>query len=161
LAKANFETQRALYYEADLNRAFGEPAGHRLESTTRRIEGAGDALVEAILLAEETKLSSPISGTSGYAEQFTARGPHDARGRSLRDFDLQRRLFKYPCSYLVYSPAFDALPQEMRDYVWRRLWNILTTNEEAEKFAHLSTEDKQAIVEILRDTKPGLPDFWF
>jgi hypothetical protein len=160
LAKANFETQRALHYEADLNRSFGEPAGHRLESTTRRIHAAGDALVEAILLAEETELTSPISGTSGYAEQFSALGPHDARGRSLRDFDLERRLFKFPCSYLVYSPAFDALPQEMRDYVWQRLWSILSAGAEPKKFAHLSAEDRQAIVEILRDTKPDLPDSW-
>jgi hypothetical protein len=160
LAKANFETRRALFYEADINRALGEPEGTRLESTTRRIEGAGDDLVEALLLVDEAALNAPVSGTSGYADKFMAAGPRDARGRSLRDLDLQRRLFKYPCSYLIYSGAFDGLPQEMRDYVWQRLWNVLSKGQEPERFAHLSSEDRRAIVEILRDTKPGLPEYW-
>jgi hypothetical protein len=160
LAKANYETRRALYYEADLNRAFGETAGHRLESTTRRIQNAGDALVDAMLLADEAKLTAPVSGTSGYAEKFAAAGPRDTQGRSLRDLDLQKRLFKYPCSYLIYSEAFDALPQEMLDYVWLRLWEILSAGKAAEKFAHIPQEERQAIVEILRDTKPNLPNYW-
>jgi hypothetical protein len=160
LAKANFETRRALYYEADFNRSFGEPAETRLESTTRRIESSGNALVEALLLAGETRLTAPVRGTSGFAEKFSALGPRDAQGRSLRDLDLQQRLFKYPCSYLVYSTAFDALPQEMRDYVWRRMWNVLHTGQDPQIFAHLSAEDRQAIVEILRETKPNLPEYW-
>jgi hypothetical protein len=160
LTKANFETRRALYYEADLNRSFGEPEGTRLESTTRRIKNAGDDLVEALLLADEAELTDAISGTSGFAEKFVKAGPRDARGRSLRELDLKRRLFKYPCSYLIYSHAFDGLPQEMLDYVWRRLWDILSGGLGSERFAHLSSEDRQAIKKILRDTKPRLPEYW-
>ena len=160
LAKANFETRRALYYEKGMNEAFGETEDNRLESTTRRIQAAGDALVEAILMVDEAKLSAPIIGTSEYAEKFSQAGPRDARGRSLRELDLQRRLFKYPCSYLIYSEVFDGLPQEMHDYVWQRLWNVLSKGEDAAKFAHLSSEDRQAIVEILRETKPELPEYW-
>jgi hypothetical protein len=160
LAKANFETRRALYYEKGMNEAFGEPKDNRLESTTRRIQSAGDALVEAMLMVDEAKLSAPIIGTSEYADKFSQAGPRDDRGRSLRELDLQRRLFKYPCSYLIYSEAFDGLPQEMRDYVWQRLWNVLTKEEDAAKFAHLSSEDRQAIIEILRETEPELPEYW-
>jgi hypothetical protein len=160
LAKANFETRRALYYEKGINEAFGEPDDNRLESTTRRIQAAGDSLVEAMLLVDEAKLTGPISGTSGYAEKFSQPGPRDVRGRSLRDLDLERRLFKYPCSCLIYSAAFDGLPQAMRDYVWQRLWNVLSKGEDASRFAHLSSEDRQAIVEILRETKADLPQYW-
>jgi hypothetical protein len=160
LAKANFETRRALYYEADFNRALGEPEGTRLESTTRRIQEAGNDLVEALLLVDEANLTAPISGTSGYAESFSKAGPRDGRGRSLRDLDLQRRLFKYPCSYLVYSQAFDGLPQEMREYAWQRLWDVLSAGHDSQTFTHLSSEDRQAIVEILRDTHPSLPEYW-
>jgi hypothetical protein len=160
LTKANFETRRALYSEADMNRSFGEPEGKRWESTTRRIQSAGDSLVDALLLVDEAELSEPISGTSGFAEKFSEAGPRDARGRSLRELDRNRRLFKHPCSYLIYSQAFDGLPQEMRDYVWKRLWNVLSEGQDPERFAHLSSEDRLAIVEILRNTKPGLPEYW-
>jgi hypothetical protein len=160
ITKANYTARQAMYYEAEMNRALGEPEGTRLESTTRRIQSAGDDLVKALLFVDEAKITAPISGTSGFAEKFSRQGPHDPQGRSLREFDLQRRLFKYPCSYLIYSEAFDQLPGEMRDYVWKRLWEALTQPKEDEAFKHLSQEDRQAIIEILRATKPSLPSYW-
>ena len=74
--------------------------------------------------------------------------------------DLQTRLFKYPCSYLIYSDAFDALPQSVRTRVLRRLWDVLNQTAPSDKYPHLSATDRQAIREILRDTKKGLPDYW-
>jgi hypothetical protein len=160
LTQANFSTRQALHYQAELARALGEPESKPLESTGRRIASAGDDLVDALLLVEEAKITAPIAGTSGFAEVFARQGPRDRQGRSLRDFDLSRRLFKYPCSYLVYSEAFDALPDEMRRYVWQRLWDVLSGADRSEKYAHLSSEDRRAMIEILRDTKPDLPDYW-
>ena len=87
-------------------------------------------------------------------------GPKDKQGRSLREFDLTRRIFKYPCSYLVYSKVFDGLPAEAKEYVYRRLWEVLSGQDTSKDFAHLSPEDRIAIREILRDTKPGLPGYW-
>lgn len=159
LTKANFAARQALQYETEMNRTLGEPEGNRMESTTRRIQSAGNELVEALLLVNEAKSTAPISGTSGYAEKFSRSGLRDRRGRSLQELDLQRRLFKYPCSYLIYSPAFDGLPREMQDYVWQRLWDVLTNPNET-KFTHISPEDRRAIVEILRDTKRNLPPYW-
>ena len=69
-------------------------------------------------------------------------------------------MFKYPCSYLIYSPSFAALPTEVRDYVLRRMWEVLTGKDTSEKFAHLSPADRDAVLEILRDTLPDLPDYW-
>ena len=160
LTKANFAARQALHYEAQMQKAMGEPEGKRLESTTRRIQSAGNDLVEALLLAGEARLTAPVSGTSGYADEFSQAGLRDRRGRSLRDLDLQTRLFKYPCSYLIYSAAFEHLPREMRDYVWRRLWDVLSAEASSEPFTNLSLTDRQAIVEILRDTKKDLPDYW-
>jgi hypothetical protein len=156
ITKANFETRRALYYEAELNRALGEPASNRLESTTRRIANVGDKLVEALLFSEETKLTGPIAGTSTFAEEFSQQGLRDGEGRSLRDFDLQTRMFKYPCSYLIYSAAFDGLPEAVKSYVATRLRNVLLGSDRDEAFWHLSAEDRRAILEILNDTKPHL-----
>lgn len=156
LTKADFEARRALYYEEEFNRAFGAEQSRRLESTTRRIASAGDKLVEGLLLADEAPISEPIQGTSNYAELFAKSGPRDSQGRSLRDFDLQRRLFKYPCSYLIYSPAFDGMHEEMKSYVAERLRAVLTGADTSDKFAHLSTDDRRAILEILQETKPDL-----
>lgn len=66
----------------------------------------------------------------------------------------------YPCSCLIYSEAFDGLPRESLEYVWQRLWDILSGNDHSGNFVHLSTTDRQAIIEILRETKPSLPEYW-
>lgn len=160
ITQAGFVTRQALYYEAEMNRALGDPGGNRLESTTRRIQSAGDALVDALLLVDEARLTGPIKGTSGFAEKFASAEPRDRLGRSLRDLDLTSRLYKYPCSYLVYSKSFIEMPSEMKDYVWQRLWQVLTSHDKSEKFAHLSADDRKAIVDILRETVSDLPNSW-
>ena len=92
---------------------------------------------------------------------FRAAIPRDEQGRSLRDFDLERRLFKYPCSYLIYSPAFDALPSEAKDFVQRRMYEVLSGTDRSREFAHLSDADRTAIMEIIRAlTKPDLTKQW-
>jgi predicted RecB family nuclease len=106
-------------------------------------------------------LTDPIKGTSGFTEEFAKRGPHDVQRRSLRDFDLKRRLFAYPCSYVIYSEAFEALPAAVKDYILRRLWEVLSGKDTSKEFAHLSAADRQAVLEILRATKPNLPDYFF
>jgi hypothetical protein len=68
---------------------------------------------------------------------------------------------KYPCSYLIYSPAFDALPAGAKDPIYRRMWEVLSGQERDVRYREaLSLEDRQAIVEILRDTKPDLPSYF-
>jgi hypothetical protein len=102
-----------------------------------------------------------LTGTSEFAAEFMARGPRDSRGRSLRDLDLETRLFKYPCSYLIYSEAFDAMPGPVRDDVLRKVYDILTGKSSDKAYAHLSSDDRAAILEILRETKANLPDYWY
>lgn len=160
IVKANFDTRQALDYNEMMNRTLENPEGTVLESTTRRIRSTGDRLVEALLMVDEAKLTEPIKGTSGFTEQFAKAGPHDPQGRSLRDPDLNTRLFKYPCSYLIYSEAFEGLPVESRDYIWQRIYDILTGADQSEKFTHLSPDDRQAILEILRTTKTNLPPYF-
>jgi hypothetical protein len=117
-------------------------------------------IVDYLLFIDEAPLPGPIRGTSGFAEEFAQRGPADARGRSLRQLDLDHRLMRYPCSYMIYSPLFDQLPPHARDAIYTRLWQILSGSERGEKYARLSGADRTAILEILRDTKPGLPDYY-
>jgi hypothetical protein len=160
ITRANFLTRQAMYYQRALNRETGRPDGELWESTKSRIKSAGEPLMEYLLFSGEAKLAHRVQGTSDFAEEFARQGPRDRRDRSLRDFDLEKRLFKYPCSYLIYSPSFQALPDEARDYVWQRLWSILNGQDQTGKFSHLTAEDRLAILEILRDTAPTLPESW-
>jgi hypothetical protein len=160
ITRANLLTRLALYEEAALNRELGQPAGSHWDSITRRIKNAGEPLVKYLLFSGEAGLTDPVQGTSGFAEDFVRRGPRDGRGRSLRELDLRRRLFTYPCSYLIYSVAFDGLPGPVKDYVLQRLWDVLTGKDTSADFAHLSAADRQAIREILLATKAQLPDYW-
>jgi hypothetical protein len=160
LAAASLQTRLALAQEAVLNRALKQPAGYRWDSTNSRIRAVAEPLVNYLFFRDEAALTEPIRGTTRFADDFAARGPRDKRGRSLRDFDLTRRVFKYPLSYLIYSPAFDALPGEVKTYVSRRMGEILSGGPAGREFPGLSAADRMAIVEILKDTKPNLAASW-
>ena len=124
------------------------------------LDGAVRELVDYLLFVDEAPLVSKIEGTSGFAEMFQAQGPRDAKGRSLRQFDLTTRLMRYPCSYMIYSPAFEALPPVARDAVYNRMWQILSGAEKQSPYSRLSAADRRAIVEILRETRTGLPGYF-
>lgn len=113
-----------------------------------------------LLFVDEYRLASPVRGTSDFARQFEQQGPQDKQGRSLRQFDLQTRLFKFPCSYMIYSPTFEALPAEARKHFYRRLWDILDGQDRSPEFASLTPESRRAIREILIETKKDLPAYW-
>jgi hypothetical protein len=117
-------------------------------------------VVDYMLFVDEAPFAGPIEGSSGFAEMFAAKGPRDARGRSLRQLSLERRLMRYPCSYMIYAPAFEALPRPAKEAVYRRLWQVLSGEETAPAYSRLSLADRQAVVEILRDTKKDLPGYF-
>ncbi|MCY3706264.1 MAG: hypothetical protein OXH08_12335 [Gammaproteobacteria bacterium] len=134
----------------------GLPPGEMSPRTTRLVEGLGESLVRALFFVGTPRLEDPIEGTSTFAADFTAGGHQDAQGRSLRDLDLRTRLFRHPLSYLIHSPEYDALPDQARAYVDARILGILRGEEGGRDFAHLSAGDREAILAILRDTKPGI-----
>jgi hypothetical protein len=111
--------------------------------------------VRALLFVGEAQLTEPVRGTSHFAEEFVQRGPRDAKGRSLRDLDLQHRLLRYPLSYLVYSKSFDGMPADLKAYVQRRIREVLSGEDKSANFENISADDRLAILEILRETKPG------
>ncbi len=160
LARAALETRMALHYESEMNKALGRPADEQSESARSRIRSVGDDVVQYMLLRDEIKLTDRIQGTSTFAADFAAKGPKDSKGRSLRDLDLETRLFRHPCSYLIYTRAFDALPGEAKEYIYQRLWDILNGRSSGKDDPKLASEDRDAIIEILRETKPNLPDYW-
>ncbi|MDB5736256.1 MAG: hypothetical protein JWN16_2893, partial [Alphaproteobacteria bacterium] len=132
--------------------------------TRRQIQKAADQLVRFLLFANETPLggldAKKVIASSAFAREFASRGVRDSQGRSLRDFDLHDRIFKYPLSYLIYNVAFDTLPEPARGYVYHRLLQVLDGQDQSPDFAGLSVQDRKAILSILLETKPGLPAEW-
>jgi hypothetical protein len=160
IAQALITNRQALHYQETLNKELNEQPGHKWESVQRRIESSGDALAKYLLFSGEAKLEGPVEGTSEFAKEFAARGPFDKQGRSLRQFDLKTRLFKYPCSYLVYSKGFATLPKEVKAHTLKRMHEVLTGQDTSAAFAHLSADDRKNVLEILRETMSGLPEYW-
>ena len=157
LTRANMLTRTALHDAVELNKALGRPENYQSDSTRSRLKNAVEPLVKAMLFSEETPLTDRIEGTSTFAKDFACRGPRDPQGRSLRDFDLHTRLFKYPLSSQIYTEPFDALPPAAKEQFYHRLNEVLTGKDTTKDFAHLTDRDRKAIREILLATKKDLP----
>jgi hypothetical protein len=132
----------------------------KMDEATPRLDSAIDDMVAYMLFAEETPLKDPVEGVSTFTKTFPQRGPRDKQGRSLRDFDLKTRMFRYPLSYMIYSEAFDGMPDWARQRVYQRLYDVLTNRNTSERYARISAVDRRAVLEIVRDTKTGLPEYW-
>lgn len=152
ITEASYAGQQAAYDMKVINKVFEREPGFESDSTRRRYDSAAEKIVQCLLFCGEEELTSPIEGSSDFASEFQARGPFDSKGRSLRQFDLETRMFKYPCSFLVYSENFRQLPGEVLSRVRTRLSEVLSEQETAQEFAHLSLKDRLAIKEILQET---------
>jgi hypothetical protein len=143
ITKANYEARQAIAMDVSMNQALGRDSGYRSESTQRRIQSAASSLADAILMRNESPLEQVVQGTSSFAEVFASQGPWDSQNRSLRQFDLQTRLFRHRLSYLIYTPEFQALPKDILEPLREHLQETLRTDE------------YRAEREILEDTLPG------
>ena len=133
------------------------PAG---ETAAVSLQEAARETVDYLFFVDEAPIADDIRGSVPFADNFEARGPWDRRGRTLRQLDLHRRLLRYPCSYMLYAPQFDALPREAKEAIYQRMWQILSGRERDARYQRLTIDDRRAIVEILRDTKKDLPGYF-
>jgi len=117
-------------------------------------------LVDYLLFIDEAPFVGAYVPSNAFAKNFANLGPRDSKGRSLRELDLKTRLMRFPCSYMIYSAAFDGLPAPAKDAVYARLWQILSGAEKGAKYAKLQSAERRAIIDILRDTKPDLPAYF-
>ena len=131
----------------------------KLDGKTRT-DAVAREVVDYMLFVDEASLPARVDGSSGFAERFSARGPRDSRNRSLYQLDLTTRLLRYPCSYMIYSDAFDGLPAGASDAVYRRMYAVLSGADQTPRYSHLSPSDRRAIIDILRETKRDLPTYF-
>jgi len=114
-------------------------------------------LADYLLFVGEAALPLPLTPRTGFAEHFQSRIPKDRQGRSFGQLNVETRLLRYPCSYMVYSEAFDGLPPAVKTAVYRRMLDILSGSDTRAAYARLKADDRRAILEILRETKLDFP----
>ena len=154
LIAAKMRYQRAYYLQqqssvADSNLATGG-------ASRALAERVAEELVEALLFCGEAKMRADgLSGTLGFTQQFKAGVKKNAKGKSLKDLRLYDRIFKYRCSYMIYHPAFEALPEVVKGIVLQRLRQVITSEDLEEKFQHLKASERKVIHSILSETLPG------
>lgn len=159
----NYQTRIALHALGQNDGA--APALDSLPADAQdKIKRPSEQLLRYLLFSSETSLGGQDGrkaiAASTFAREFAVQGVKDSKRRSLRDFDLRDRTFRYPCSYLIYSSAFDAIPEPAKGYIYHRLLQVLTGQDQSEDFTHLTPTDRQAILSILLETKTGLPVEW-
>ena len=155
ITQAHWGTLLALSDEKAINDSLGRGETHRSDSTKSRIRSVCEPLVEALLFVHEPELPAPIVGSSSFTKDFAGKGIRDRNGRSLRQFDLRTRLFRYPCSFLIHSEAFSALPEDAKEYVFGRLRQVADGSLNSKPYDRIAPADRKAIGEILRETLLG------
>jgi hypothetical protein len=140
--------------------AFGTDNKTKRDLTEKLLANNARELVDYMLFIDEAAFPGAITPSASFSHNFASQGPRDRSGRSLRQLDLQNRLLRYPCSYMIYSEIFSALPVDAKAAIYKRLWQILSAQDKDAKYNRLSRSDKRAIIEILRDTKSDLPDYF-
>jgi len=154
LTAANYAGRQAIHQSLSMNKILERPADFISDLANRRIDSAAERVVDYLLLKNEATLVHEVGGTSNFAIEFAKQGPRDSQGRSLRELDLKTKLLRYPCSYLIYSPQFDSLPDELRGRVIDRMTAILQGAERPTGFAHLTSAARRDLLAILQETKP-------
>ncbi len=155
IVRLGYETLIAMHDRPDPTALADLPEEHR-----RTIENTAEELLRYMLFTDEEPLEEPIRGNPDFVRDFEAAGRVDPQGRSLRQLDLDRRLMRYPCSYMIESEAFASLPAAAKQLVYRRLRDVLTGQDQSPEFLTLSVKDRHAILEILLDTQEDLPSDW-
>jgi hypothetical protein len=131
-------------------------AGDHARPSTEVIDLINE-LADYLLFVGESPPLVQLAPLPGFAQQLDDRTPKDHQGRSLGQLDLDRRLMRYSCSFMIYSAAFDGLPPTVKTAVYRRMADILSGRDPQPKYARLSADDRRAVLEILHDTKPDFP----
>jgi len=155
MTRADFSMRQ---YQYERTRPESPPVDQ--EESQAQLHLIAKPVVDCMLFFNEYPLTSEVSGLETFADQFTSRGPKDSQNRSLRDLDMKTRMFQFPCSYLIYSAAFDSLQPTLRDEIYRQLRQVLTGENRSDNYKHLDVSSRASILAILLETKVGLRESW-
>ena len=162
LTEAAYDLRSAITRQKALRRELAEPETDDFVGSTKIVaESHTEKIMRCLLFCEEAPLpDGGIDGHHDFQSSFRANRKPSPDGKSLKDFNLLTRLFKYRCSYLIYSQQWDALPDRFRAMLYARLFQILSSPTPIPGYSHLSTSERADILAILRATKSDLPPSW-
>ena len=162
LSKANQDARIALHRWPAMREILGLPKDAPPQGSCVVVfDSQAEKVIEALLCRDDAAWpAGGIQGDGVFAPAYAKTRKQDAKGRSLRDLDLQTRLFRYRCSPLIYSESFATLPKELHDIILLRLSSGLRAFPPSPSFGHLPDDERAAIHEILSATLPNLPVGW-
>lgn len=141
-----------------LRTALANGKGRFLEADRADMERQVEELTRYLLFADEAALpDGGIAGDPLLKEEFLAARRSAANGESLRDFDLKTHLFRNRCSYMIYTPLFQSLPEGFRRRIYQRMERALAASPADAEFSHLRPDEKARLRVILAETVPGWP----
>jgi hypothetical protein len=130
LTRLNYETRAALDLHQVMMSMDRTPGGVWSESTRSRVRRAVEATVRCLTFADEALLPGRVVGSGSFFKDFVAAGVKDAKGRSLRDLDLEQRVFRYPLSFVLQEPeVLSGLLPVVREQLLARLRETLLSEE--------------------------------
>lgn len=125
------------------------------------LDKQADIITRYVLFADEVPLpKGGIVGDGTFKKDFLQTRQTSSAGVSLKDFDLQTRLFRYRCSYMIYTDLWDAMPDVLKNRVYAKMLAALSETKSLPEYAYLSVEEKKAIRNVIAETKTGLPEDW-
>ncbi|MDE0826071.1 MAG: hypothetical protein OSA48_04595 [Akkermansiaceae bacterium] len=157
LNKASLEYRRLVYLQKAINPETDIKADGM---AARAAKDLVEQIVRYMLFTDEMDLGDGVEGDGAFSAAFEARGPMNEGGDSLRELRLYGRLFKNRCSYMIYSTAFETMPDAVRDLVLTRIWEVMSGEDESEEFSDLGKSEKRRILSIVKETVPRLPGCW-
>lgn len=162
LVEAAYDVRTAIGRQMALRRELAEPPTEEFIGSTKVVADSHvEKVLQCLLFCGEAVLpEGGVDGGPDFQDAFRANRRAAPDGKSLKDFQLLNRLFKYRCSYLIYGRSWDALPEKFRELLYHRLHTILASEAPVKGYEHLTPGERREILEILCATKEGLPDYW-
>lgn len=162
ITKASMEARRMLHYQAGLQEAFGEPttAEPAYDSVKSVFASVTQNLVDHLLSKDEAPLPFGIKGGPEFIEAYASEAHSTREGNSLRDLSLRRRLYKFRCSPLIYSPMFHAMPASLKRQVYTSLVDALSKNPTTDRYTYIPEKERAEIRTILQETLPEIRPYF-
>jgi hypothetical protein len=149
LTSARMNYERACY----LAKSIAPDDDPDLGSAGRVADQAAQRIIDWFLFRGEAALGDDgVTGHEDFLRAFAALVPASKNGDSLADFQLNTRIFKNRCSYMVHSEAFQGLPPSVRKRVMERLKQVIDHPPANDAYADIKASERRRIGQILRDT---------
>lgn len=149
MTKAKMTYERAVYFQKSYSEAYLDSEEGMAWKTA---DSSAKEIVEAFLFRGEVDLGgNGVEGSEDFVEMFEGRGVGSKTGKSLREFRLYGRMFRYRCSYMIHSAAFRILPGAVKERVFHHLRQAL----DDAKAVEMSQRERGVIRSILQETVPG------